>query len=550
MKKRILWITEASFLNTGFSVLSLEILMRLHKTGKYDIAELGSYAKTSDPRAAHVPWEFFGGIPEDNDQLGKSRYNSSQTGQFGEAVFEQVCLEFKPDIVIDVRDWWMCEFQLRSPFRPYYKLLWMPTVDGEPQRLEWLDDYSRTDMILTYSQYGKDVLEREAPGKIKVFDVVRPGANTDIYKPMDKAEVRKSLGLDPDINVIMTVMRNQRRKLFPDLCDAFADFLKYCTENNNEKLAKNTYLYLHTSYPDVGFDLPKHIMRNGIGHRTLVTYVCQNCHNYYADFFQMELTTCKHCGKVAAHMANTQHGVDRYQLARITNAADIYVQYSICEGLGLPICEAKSCGVPALAVDYSAMSEQMHCLGCAPIKVEKFFYESVIETEQKRALPSNKDTVKKLYKFFCTPKETRSAFSDACRKDIIDNYSFDRSAKVFERAIDSLDVVDHKDTWDNPQPRHAPMRSDFPQNMTNTTLVDWSINNILGRPDLLNTYWRNTLVRGLNVGFMLGKMSRENMNPDALVKMLRDIAGQQNFWENIRIREMYPEERKLTWEVV
>jgi hypothetical protein len=37
-KKKILLVNEASYLATGFAVYGHEILTRLHKTDKYDIA--------------------------------------------------------------------------------------------------------------------------------------------------------------------------------------------------------------------------------------------------------------------------------------------------------------------------------------------------------------------------------------------------------------------------------------------------------------------------------------------------------------------------------
>ena len=50
MKKRILFTGEASFLNTGFSNIYRELLPRLVKTGKYLLAEQGSYARADDSR--------------------------------------------------------------------------------------------------------------------------------------------------------------------------------------------------------------------------------------------------------------------------------------------------------------------------------------------------------------------------------------------------------------------------------------------------------------------------------------------------------------------
>src|SRR5690348_10074623 len=108
-KKRILWVGEASqpILNTGFSVIGGEILNLLYDTNKYEIFELGAYCKTTDPRTFQTRWPFFGGIPEYNNELGKQRYSSSIYGQFGQAVFEQVCLEVQPDIVTSISDPWM-----------------------------------------------------------------------------------------------------------------------------------------------------------------------------------------------------------------------------------------------------------------------------------------------------------------------------------------------------------------------------------------------------------------------------------------------------------
>ena len=42
-KKRILFCSEATFLNTGYATYTREILNYLHSTGKYEIAEMDSY---------------------------------------------------------------------------------------------------------------------------------------------------------------------------------------------------------------------------------------------------------------------------------------------------------------------------------------------------------------------------------------------------------------------------------------------------------------------------------------------------------------------------
>jgi hypothetical protein len=70
-KKRILFIGEASFLSTGFATYYRELLPKLAATGKYEIAELGSYASQNDPRIQSFiqgRWKFYGVLPSTQEE--------------------------------------------------------------------------------------------------------------------------------------------------------------------------------------------------------------------------------------------------------------------------------------------------------------------------------------------------------------------------------------------------------------------------------------------------------------------------------------------------
>ena len=54
-KKRILFISEAAYLNTGYAKYSKEVISRIHKTGKYEIAEFSIYSNPDDPRRKSIP---------------------------------------------------------------------------------------------------------------------------------------------------------------------------------------------------------------------------------------------------------------------------------------------------------------------------------------------------------------------------------------------------------------------------------------------------------------------------------------------------------------
>lgn len=116
-KKRILFIGEASFLNTGFSNYYRELLPRLAATNKYEIAEFGSYSRQDDPRVYSFiknRWKFYGNMPMTPEeekiywQVTSPRTDGQPTNQFGEYKLSSVLVDFQPDFVIDCRDFWMC----------------------------------------------------------------------------------------------------------------------------------------------------------------------------------------------------------------------------------------------------------------------------------------------------------------------------------------------------------------------------------------------------------------------------------------------------------
>ena len=49
-KKRVLLMGESHFLKSGFGTYTNELAMRLHKSGKYEIAEFASYGNPNEAR--------------------------------------------------------------------------------------------------------------------------------------------------------------------------------------------------------------------------------------------------------------------------------------------------------------------------------------------------------------------------------------------------------------------------------------------------------------------------------------------------------------------
>lgn len=556
-KRRILFVGEASFLATGFSTYWHEVIKRLYQTNEFEIAELGSYGHADDERCRQIPWKFYPVAPPRNNTRAMQEYNIDchgrfPTRQFGEGIFNDVCLEWKPDIVCAIRDWWMDEFILRSPLRKNFKFIWMPTIDGEPQRELWLDSYKQCDQILTYSEYGMNLLKKTARPGTNLITIASPGADLEIFKPPENKKDHKSkLGIDPNSLIVGTVMRNQKRKLYYDLIQAFSMWLYKAKTKGHLDLARKTFLYLHTSYPDVGYDIGKAMMDFRVDNKIIMTYLCGNCRAVYPSFFNGDIMVCRKCGKLAAHPPNANHSCSRNVLADIMKTFDLYVQYSICEGWGMPITEAQACGVPTMAVRYSAMEDHLQNPTSIPIEVERFFWEAIIETEQRRALPDNRDFISKLDRFLKQNEETRNTKSEITRKyieELIDTYKQDikmrrrgweRTATIWGQVIRDIDIYNPETTWLCLKPRiNNPILVPPNNNLNNSEFVNWVIGKVWNRPNMLHTHFAEEWLKSLNSGARTIGDKRVPFGRKELVEHFVELIQQENNIEEKRLTSL------------
>lgn len=495
-KKRILFCSEATFLNTGYATYTREILNYLNSTGKYEIAEMASYGQRNDPRAANIPWKYYGVAPNTECEPKASEqelqaYGAVGTNQFGEWMFENVCLDFLPDIVCDIRDFWMLDFVERSPFRPFVKWVIMPTVDARPQHRQWVATYAGADAVLTYSDWAGQILMDQSGGKMKYHGSAPPSAHPAYHPIEDKSAHKLSMGIDPEYKIIGTVMRNQRRKLYPDLFEAFRKFLD---KSENKKY----YLYCHTSYPDLGWDIPELLHQNGLASHVLFTYICPETKQPFPSLFKGAVAQSPFTGKWGATLSNVKQGASYEDLSKIQNLFDLYTQYANCEGFGLPYVEAAACGVPVCGTDYSAMESEIRKLQGHPIKPAALYKE--LETGCLRAVPDNDAAADYFLEFFAKSDEERAAIGKRTRENFEKHFQWHLSGKKWEEIFDSFDVSDIAHTWSSParvaNPAPKPSEQDV-MKLSPMQQVQFLINNVACEPRLLGTFFESRMLRDL-----------------------------------------------------
>jgi len=552
-KKRILFCSEATFLNTGYATYTREILNYLHSTGKYELAEMGSYGERNDVRAKDIPWGYYGVVPNQSCEPKASQeeldaYGASGHGQFGEWIFEHVCLDFMPDIVCDIRDFWMLEFAERSPFRPYFKWAIMPTVDARPQARQWIATYESAEACFTYSDWAGGVLEKQSGGKINYLGSAPPSAHPAYNMIEDKRAHKKSMGIDPDYKIIGTVMRNQRRKLYPDLFEAFKKFLDQSED-------KKYYLYCHTSYPDLGWDIPELIQENGLSSHVLFTYICPETKKPFASLFNGAVAQSPYTGKWGSTLSNVKNGLSYEDLCRVINLFDLYSQYANCEGFGLPQVEAAACGVPVCGTDYSAMESVLRKLGGYPIKPAALYKE--LETGCLRAVPDNEAAAELFKEFFSKTEEERKDIGKNTRQLFDQYYQWNISGKQWEDYFDSVEIEPVQATWASPAKIHTPAEkpdADQVNSINTNSLSKWLISNVLGDQSKINSWLEARMTRDMlyrsatsSTGGMYfnessaafdGINHRVDFNFDVAYDQMKNQCERRNSWEQRRVEVM------------
>lgn len=551
-KKRVLFLTEAAYLNTGYATYSKNVLTHMQETGKYELAELSVYGSADDPRRNLIPWINYPNLPDSSTpENEKQIYNSNPANVFGAWRFERACLEFKPDVVLTIRDFWMDSFVYNSPFRRIFKRIWMPTVDAAPQNEEWIDQFCDCESVLTYSDWAKGVIDRQSGGKCKTVGSASPSASKEFKMTVDKSVAKESMGFPADCKIIGTVMRNQRRKLFPVLFEAFSRYLK---ETGDTK----TYLHIHSSYPDGGWDFGELLHQNEVSSRVFFTYVCNNseCNSVEISKFNDARKACGECGQFSSTQSNVSSGVNDDVLSKIYNMYDLYVQCANSEGFGLPQVEAAACGVPIACTNYSAMEDVVDKLDAYPIQVQSKYKE--LETGCMRAVPSVDSLVDIFKGFFAKDFNEMNEARIETRKLFERNYSWKETAQAWMDEVDRLDFADWgvspviKPVIDielDPQEGNA----SFLRKCAEAYFID---------PSMINSHMMRVFLRDLNSGSFkpssdgfwgsefspyTNRVVSQVFNREKVVEILKGRLTNSNIWEQARVNPSIINDGEAKW---
>lgn len=521
-KKRILMCGESHEINSGFGRYTQEILSRLFKTGKYEIAEFASYKSLDSKKTCE--WKVYPNAVTD-DHPDAEKYKSNAINQFGQWRFEKVVLHFKPDIVFDIRDYWMFSYQELSPLRKYYHWIVAPTIDSIPQKPEWLTTFQNADIVLTHTEWAEQYL-KSLKRPMNILGCVSDSVDTETFKPISwtKNYHKAKFGLPTDSIIIGSVMRNQKRKLIAEL---FSSLRQLINITQNPKI----YLYLHTSYPEAqGWHIPELLQEYGVYNNVIFTYYCPTSQKIFPSVYKGALTPCPDNSGQVMIFPNVINGVNNQQLCQIYNIFDVYVQYAICEGLGIPQLEAASCGIPLFAVNYSGMEEITTKVN--GIKINHLLSKE-LETGSDRATPDNQHLISELIKWMNMNEDEKEFMSKNTRSLLEQHYSWDKTAEYFMKIFDSLEP---KNQWDQPMTTNTSLT--VPNDLSDRDFINFIVDNVIMEPSLRKTYFVQSCIKNLTENIANNDPKTTTAKRQEAVKYLETYLNNKIFCEKVRVGDI------------
>lgn len=491
-KPKVLFVTESRNLASGFGTYAKEILPRIHNSGELELAEFVCYGQANDFKSND--WLVY----NNGSVTGKDleEYNNNPLIQWGIKRFDRAVLDFKPDVVCTYRDPWMDMYISDSPYLPFFEWIWMPTVDSDPQKAEWISIFSKCSSLLTYSNYGKDVLESQTKGRLKVSDIASPAMENVFHMIQDKKSHKEKFGLKPDSIIFGTVMRNQKRKMFAELMKTFKLYLDSCDKETYEK----SYLYLHTSFPEkLGWNITQLAHEFGICNKLLTTYICRKCGNITASHYQDALAFCDKCQIISCVMSTVNFGVSTKDLCNIYNLFDLYIQYAICEGFGMPVVEAAACGVPLAVINNTSMTDFVKYLKAIPIEPHPI---RELETNADRSGPNNASLLKIMLDFSKKSVEEIENLRGYTNSSCHEKYNWDSCANLWieniKKSLENKKLLNGR--WDIGPIIQEQDINNVPKNLNNFQFVEWLYALFVQDAHEMYNYQMMETIKDLNIG--------------------------------------------------
>lgn len=315
MKKRrdlkILWQSNSPSANSGYSVFSRDLLFRLLKDG-WNV-ECSGVGAGVDAYPVMLHGE---DLIDDRFKGLKLKVYPKMHHSYGSDSLIFHGKESKANAIIDMQDVWPLEPNDLSKLK-----VWIPYVpiDKYPAPQNVIEKLQYAYKIITFSKFGQTSLEEKGFTSTLILE----GIDTEMFKPMDKAAMRKKYGVPQDIflfGMIGANKENPPRKGYQEAIEAFKLF--------SDKHAEARIFFHTQQVAPTGFPIKQMSQVLGIADKFI-----------FLDDYRGSFNSRSH------------------DIAEEINMFDVLLHPSQTEGFGLVPIEAMGCGVPVIVNNTTSMPE-------------------------------------------------------------------------------------------------------------------------------------------------------------------------------------------------
>lgn len=313
MSKKVVWLTDLDIKGSGYRNLSIPLCRGLAERG-HDVKAVGLKYKREEHR------EPFSIIPADNFQQSNGIIHNLGNFWNFDALIVALDIPVQEKIIETFPD-------LSSRYFGIFP------VESDPLCASWAMVLQQMDKPFVISRFGTNEAHKAGVKKAEYLEV---DIDSEAWKQPSKEErdrIRMSFGLSDDSFSVLTVADNQERKLLSRSMEIFADFL-YDYNGVNAKIVKEEelepkvdaqYSLVTREHNPVGWSLRDYAKRLGISN----------------------------------HLMIFERGIEFSKLWALYAMSDVFLLTSKAEGLGMPILEAMSVGLPCVGTNCTGIRENL-----------------------------------------------------------------------------------------------------------------------------------------------------------------------------------------------
>ena len=397
MKKRrdlkMLWSSNAPHTNSGYATQTRDVLYRLLKD-RWQVACNGfwggeGYPMHLESRPAH------GELFKKEWEGLRLKVYPKMGEPFGADSMFYHGQDFKANAIVSMQDLGPLNPEFLSKIKVW--IPWVP-IDKDPVPPVVLDRLRYAYKIITFSKFGQKELEKKGYTSTLILE----GVDTEIFKPKDKLQVRKELGLPENAFIFGMVAANKEnppRKGFQEALEAFKLFYDKHPE---------AIIMFHTQQQAPGnFPIKGFTDYLGI---TKQTFFMSDYHSIYLS--------------------------DSETIAKEMNAFDVLLHPSQTEGFGLTVIEAGACGIPVVVNDCTSMPEMVvDGVTGAISKAGKPRWAS----DNAWVYPADVNSLyEKMEEVYTLLSKNPAKVVKDCRDHVVKNYNIETTAKQWIELLEEL----------------------------------------------------------------------------------------------------------------